>query len=233
MNPTPKPPLHRQVQNQVGHGGRRRGAGRKPKGAVAGVSHSTRARHLHRCPAHVTVKLRRGLPLLRRPSEYATLRRAFTKGADRFGFRLIHYAVLNEHMHFVVEAKDRRALTRGLQGLLIRIAKALNKLWRRKGKVFFDRYHDRMLPSPREVRTALRYVLHNAKKHAAQGRKVRVPWQVDLFSSAPWFDGFREELHLRGMDVVIRPTVLARTWLLRVGWRRHGLIGVNELPATG
>jgi len=47
----------------------------------------------------------------------------------------------------------------------IRVAKGLNKLWARRGKVFADHYHDRILRTPREVRNALCYVLHNAKKH--------------------------------------------------------------------
>src|SRR5262249_20063933 len=143
-------------------GGRRKGAGRPPKGDVAGVSHATRAK-LARCyPAHITLKLRRGLPRLRSRREYATLRAAFRAGCDRFGFRLVHYAVLNDHLHFLVEAADRESLSRGLQGLAIRVAKALNKLWQRKGRVFADRYHDRILKSPKEVRNALRYVLANA-----------------------------------------------------------------------
>ena len=117
------------------NGGRRAGAGRKPagwkNGEKAGVSHGPRALLAARFPAHVTLKLQRGLPRLRSRREYGVLRAAFAAGNDRFGFRLTHYAVLNDHLHLLVEARDRRALSRGLQGLLIRIAKALNKLWQR------------------------------------------------------------------------------------------------------
>jgi REP element-mobilizing transposase RayT len=70
---------------------------------------------------------------LRGKPEYAALRAAFAAGCTHFGFRLIHYAVLNDHLHFLVEAGDRQSLTRGLRGLLIRVAKALNKLWSRHG----------------------------------------------------------------------------------------------------
>ena len=120
-----------------------------------------------------------------------------------------------------------------MQGLAIRIARALNKLWKRKGKVFADRYHDRILASPREVRHALCYVLANGKKHAAQGCEVVVPQGIDVFTSAPWFDGFREPIVVRGMELVVRPVAHAGTWLLRTGWRIHGLLSVHELPATG
>ena len=182
------------------HGGRRKGAGRKPTGN-AGVGHRERAPLASRFPVHVTVKLRRGLPRLRRREEYAALRAAFHAGCAGVGrrgaFRLCHYAVLNDHLHFLVEA------------------------------------HDRILRTPREVRNAIRYVLQNARKHAAEGRMLAVPQAIDTYTSAPWFDGFRETITVRGLEVVIRPVTDARTWMLTLGWRRHGLLSVHDLPATG
>src|SRR5688572_22795002 len=99
------------------HGGRRAGAGRKPQGETAGVSHRERTTLASRFPVHVTVKLKQGLSRLRRRREYETLRAAFRAGCDRKGFRLCHYAVLNDHLHFLVEAPDRGTLSRGIQGL--------------------------------------------------------------------------------------------------------------------
>ncbi|HEX6812275.1 MAG TPA: transposase, partial [Planctomycetota bacterium] len=197
------------------------------------VSHRQRAALASKHPVHVTLKLRQHLPRLRQKAEYAALRAAFVKGKDRFGFRLCHYAILNDHLHLIVEAPDRRALARGVQGLAIRVARALNRLWRRRGKVFADRYHDRILKSPREVRHALRYVLANGKKHAAEGREVSVPAAIDTFTSAPWFAGFRERVTVRGLDTIERPTADARSWMLTLGWRRHGLLSVHDLPAAG
>ena len=226
-----KPPRQAELPFRP-HGGRRAGAGRKPKGPQALVGHGLRAALAARFPAHVTMKVLQGLPRLRSPREYAALRAAFRAGCDRLGFRLIHYAVLNDHLHLLVEATDRTALSRGLQGLAIRIAKALNKLWQRRGTVFADRYHDRVLKTPREVRNALVYVLGNGKKHAAAGREVKVAQAIDTFTSAPWFDGFRETLTIRGLDAVPRPVTEAHTWMLTIGWRRHGLLSVHDLPAT-
>jgi len=126
-------------------------------------------------------------------------------------------------------------------GLLIRVARALNKLWQRRGKVFADRYHDHVLRSPREVRNAVRYVLGNARKHAAgsaaagsaaAGGVASAPHAVDTYTSAPWFDGYREPVHWRGLEHVPRPTNDAHTWLLRTGWRRHGLLSVTEAPKS-
>ena len=205
-------------------GGPRRNAGRKPKGERAGAPHETRAPLASRHPVHVTVRLRRGLPSLRYKQPYLTLLRAFGAGRERFGFRLLHYTVQSNHLHLIAEAKDRRALTRGMQGLLVRIARALNKLWGRRGRVFADRYHDRILRTPREVRHALRYVLHNARPHGIFGPTP------DPYSSGRWFDGWRERFE-RLAEGVARPVARAHTWLLTVGWRRHGRIGLEELPA--
>ena len=153
-----------------GRGGARPGSGRKPKiPGQPGVDHRPRAPLAQRFPVHVTLKLHSGLPRLRSKPAYEALRAAFAAGCARNlsgQFRLCHYAVLNDHLHFLVEARDRATLTRGLQGLAIRIAKTLNKLWSHRGTVFADRYHDRILKTPREVRNALLYVLANGKKHA-------------------------------------------------------------------
>ncbi len=184
---------------------------------------------------HVTLKLRSGLPRLRSKTTHEALRAAFAAGSARNltgAFRLCHYAVLNDHLHLICEAEGRAALSRGLQGLLIRIAKALNKLWSLSGTVFADRYHDHILKSPREVRNALRYVFANGKKHAVQGREVAVPQAIDTFTSAPWFAGFRERITVHGIDAIVRPVTDARTWLLTAGWLRHGRISVHEVPAT-
>lgn len=228
---------------QATHGGRRQGAGR-PKRKDSGVPHRQREALAVRFPVHVTVKLRSGLPRLRQKGEYAAVRAAFAAGCKgpsrptRAGgaggaFRLTHYAVLNDHLHLIVEASNRDALSRGLQGLLIRVARGLNKLWQRRGAVFADRYHDHILRTPRETRNALRYVLGNGKKHAAEGREVWVPQAIDTYTSAPWFDGFRETILVRGLEAIVRPVTDARTWLLTAGWRRHGLLSVCDLPRSG
>jgi REP element-mobilizing transposase RayT len=186
-----------------------------------------RAKFAARHPVHVTVKLRERLPTLRSRRVYAALRAAFAAGCDRFGFRLAQYSVQRDHIHMIVEAKDRPALARGVQGLLIRVAKALNRLWSRKGSVFADRYHDRILRTPKEVRSALAYVLNNARRHG-----LRLAQGMDVFASGCWFDGWREKVRTRGIPAVC-PVASARTWLLCVGWRRRGLVRLSEVPGFG
>jgi hypothetical protein len=169
------------------------------------------------------MRLRAGLPSLRRRDELRVLMGAFAAGRERGGFRLVHYSVQANHLHLIAEAHGRRALARGLQGLGVRIARALNRLWGRVGSAFGDRYHAHILRSPREVWNALRYVLCNARKHGGWLSRTR----PDPCSSARWFDGWRDLQPPSGEDA---PTARARTWLLRRGWRRHGLLRVDAVP---
>ncbi len=137
-------------------GGKRKGAGRKPKGEKAGVSHAKRPALAARFPVHVTLKLVQGLPSLRQKSAFLVVKQAFARASERFGFRLVHHSVQSNHVHLLVEAQDERALSRGMQGLGVRIARSLNTFWQRAGRVLVDRYHARILRTPREVRNALR-----------------------------------------------------------------------------
>lgn len=142
----------------------------------------------------------------------------------------MHFVALNDHLHLLVEADSVDALRLGMQGLLIRTARALNRLWRRRGPVFADRFHDRPLASPREVRNALVYVFGNARKHAASGRMVQPIHGIDEHASARWFDGFFDAAQPPLPIDDTAPVVAPRTWLLTQGWRRHGPIGVAEAP---
>ena len=204
-------------------GGKRRGAGRKPKGERAGVSHAKRAKLVARFPVLVTLRLCEGLRSLRDDDSHALLKAAFAAGSSAV-FRVIEYSVQSTHLHLVAEAQDERALARGMTGLAVRVARGLNILWRRVGRVFQDRYHSRILRTPKAVRVALIYVLQNARKHGAWVAK-----RPDAYSSAPTFDGWR-----RGTKVAEssgRFLARARTWLLSIGWRRHGLLDPLEVPA--
>ena len=209
--------------NEQGRGGVRENAGRKK--ARSGVPHRARPEHKPRHPLHVTLKVRRDLPSLRTRRVMKALAPVFAVGKERFGLRLNHYSLQTDHLHLIVEAEDRTALTRGLKGLSVRIARALNKLWRRKGCVFPERYHEVVLTTPRQVRHAIAYVLKNALKH---GHRMPTPDTIDPFASGEWFDGWQDRFRSTGAGEV--PLVArARTWLLARGWRRHGLVPVGVL----
>jgi putative transposase len=146
-------------------GGKRKGAGRRPNGENAGVSHRVRPVLKKRFPVHVTLRMNQAVWSLRSRRCFTALSKAFWGGADRFGFRLVHYSVQGNHMHLLVEAEDQRALSRGMNGLGVRIARALNRVMERQGKVFADRYHAHILRTPTEVRHVRKYLLTNARKH--------------------------------------------------------------------
>jgi len=130
------------------------------------------------------------------------------------GFSDSHFTVQDDHFHLIVEADDSQALGRGLRGLAIRVARAVNRALGRRGAVWGDRYHARALTSPRAMRHALVYVMMNRRKHCVGERGL------DPCSSAPWFTGWRQAVPLPRMA---SPVVRARTWLAAIGWRRHGL----------
>ena len=130
--------------------------------------------------AHVTLKVGRHVPSLRRRRVLAELEGCFRAAKNRFGFRLLQYSVMSNHLHLIVEADDRRALSRGMQGLGIRLAKAIQRLFGLRGQVFRDRYFARVLRTVQAAFKALRYVLQNARKHG-----VRLPpGEYDPYSSA-------------------------------------------------
>ncbi len=173
---------------------------------------------------HVTLKLQEDAPRLRTSRSSRALRGALTLGSERLGLRVVHYSIQSNHVHMVCESRGAQTLSRGLQGLEIRMAKALNRAHGRRGRVWADRYHVRILRTPSEVRNCLVYVLGNWRHHGGERYPVQ---SLDPFSSAPWFDGYREKL-LPVPEGAERPTALPRTWLLGVGWRRRGLVSVAE-----
>jgi putative transposase len=101
-------------------------------------------------------------------------------------FRILHLSVQRDHVRLIVEASDARTLSRGVQSVAIRVARAVNALVLRRGRFWADRWHGRALTSPREVRRALVYVLANFRKHATESLAMG----TDAFSSAVRFDGW-------------------------------------------
>lgn len=210
-------------------GGKREGAGR-PKSKSAGVSHSRRPNLASRYPVHVTLKTRRDLGNLRTKQTYRVIRGAFEAVRGKQAFRVCHYSIQRDHIHMVVEAKDRQALSRGVQGLSIRVARGLNGCLHRRGKVFADRYHAHILKTPKEVKHTLNYVLNNRLRH----RPIREGnWYLmdeDGFSSAAWFVGWRSRGTTQCVAQGPPPVSEPQTWLLSTGWRRHGLLVPAYVP---
>jgi REP element-mobilizing transposase RayT len=201
------------------HGGRRRRAGRKTKGQRAGVSHRARPELNGREPILITMKMKQGIWGLRTRNAFQQILPALAAAAAQRRIRLVHYSIQRDHIHLIVEAVDKLSLSRGVQGLAVRIAKRLNQMMARTGKVFADRFHERVLRSPKQVRNALRYVLLNARKHGVA--PPQRDW-LDPYSSAAAFDGWAVDIRTLWPHQFVPPTVAPRSWLLSRGWRRAG-----------
>jgi hypothetical protein len=181
----------------------------------------------------VTLRVRAGVPSLRTVSVVREFRRSLAEASERGNFRVPHYSLQGDHAHLIVEADDARALANGMKSIGARLARAVNRGLGRSGPVLDGRYHHRALRTPREVRRALAYVLLNARRHLRKrrGRESTGRVLLDPASSARWFDGWRPKAASRLPEMLTcREVALPRTWLLRVGWRRHGLLDPSETP---
>ena len=219
---------------RTGSGGPRPGAGR-PRGPRPRVLHREREAAPVHYPVHVTLRVRPGVPSLRGGRLVHEWRRSLAVASERGEFRVAHYSLQGDHAHLIVEARGKEALARGMKSIGARLARAVNRVGQRSGPVLDGRYHHRSLRSPREVRRALAYVRLNARRHLAKSRGVsrRATAHLDGASSARWFDGWRPEVASRARVSSITPEVARpRTWLLRVGWRRHGLEDPSEVPSA-
>ncbi len=148
-------------------------------------------------PVHVTLRMADHVWNLRSRRSLRVFERALSSGADRLGVRVVQFSIQGNHAHLLVEADNTAALARGIQGLSIRIAKGLNRMMDRKGRVLADRYHAHVLRTPTEIRHATHYIRHNYKHHHGEAIKQ------DPFSS--------ESSAL----AVTLPT--PRTWLVTTG----------------
>jgi REP element-mobilizing transposase RayT len=158
------------------------------------------------------------------------LERSFAAACDRGRFRLVQYSIQNDHLHAIVEATSARDLASGMKAIAARFARGVNRAFGLRGRVLADRYHLHVLRTPREVRHALAYVLLNARRHLAKlGRALPRSTQLDPASSGRFFSGWNRRFH-PASSLPPPPVAPPRTWLLAIGWRRHGLIDPSEVP---
>jgi REP element-mobilizing transposase RayT len=235
---------------------RRRGVklGRPRKNpARAGSPHKRRPEHNKRYPAHIVLRVAPVVGSLRRRFMYRALREATIACALRElayddvkgAFRIVHISIQRTHVHLLVEADNKLALSRGMQSFQISAAKHINREYsaklklteRRRGNVFVDRYHAEVIKTPRQARRSLAYVLNNWRKHREDEKhELATTWPIDPYSSAISFDGWKER-----EDAIVRwkrresydPLVVyvPKTWLLQQGWLKHGLVSFYEVPS--
>ncbi|HEY4238523.1 MAG TPA: transposase [Kofleriaceae bacterium] len=188
-------------------GGKRPGAGRPPKGVRAREPHKRRAEVRPYWPVHVTLRVARDAPYLRKRSIWRAIAKATLATAKHGAIRIIHASVQHDHLHLVVEARDQYALSKGMLAFQSSAARWINRSAKRSGCVFPDRYHAHVLKTLREARNAVRYVLCNWRKH---GEDRHVRFAIDPFSTGY---AFWPESPPSGYESLV--TASPATWLLR------------------
>lgn len=161
MKASPKGSRKRHVQQELfRRGGKRKGAGRKPKGIRAGSPHQTRPTIKPQHALHVVMRVVPAVGNMRRRSLYKAMRNATITAALRERIRIVHVSIQRNHVHMLVEADSKLALAHGMQGFQISAARHINTALgvgcrRRRGPVFTDRYHVEVISSPTRARHAL------------------------------------------------------------------------------
>ena len=223
----------------------RRKRGRPPKGERAGSPHKRRVSFKASEPVHVVLRVEKAVRPLRRRDMYRAVRGATLVVASRAEFRIVHISIQGSHIHLLVEASGKTALSRGMQAFQISAAKRMNavvkkvdpethQIKRRTGKVFSDRYHAEVITSRRQARHALAYVLNNWRKHREDGG---TSWNVDPFSSGIAFRGwkvFADPSFTWSAPAGYEPMIVwePKTWLLSQGWMLYGRIDFHEVPGA-
>jgi len=226
--------------------------GRPASGARLGfVAHRTRETHDARHPVHISMKREKLAPSLRSERVYAAILTQLARLKKRamalkVRVRVVHFSVQHDHLHLIVEGKDRQDLSAQMRTLFSRIALAVNRVAGRRGKLFRDRHHRVELTTPTQTRNALVYVLFNDRKHDIENGGVvseRSLRELDGQSSVAWITEWNEsarpppemleKMRARSTDVDgTTPIVAPDTWLARTGWhaRGGGRLRVSELP---
>ncbi len=237
----------------TGHrrGKRKLGRPRKPG---ARQRHEKRPVFASERVVHITLRAERAVGGLRTRACYRAIREAVVTMLPHDDCRIVQLSIQRTHVHLLVETDSSRALSRGMQAFQISAAKHINAAvsgagswWerrrmasppkRRKGRVFTDRYFARLITSPLQARRELAYVLNNWRKHGEDHRAVARGWRIDPFSTGWAFVGWSELEHEQwawSKPPLYEPIPVhaARSWLMRVGWKRYGGIGMREVPSA-
>lgn len=235
-------------------GGKRKGAGRRQVNEQKSQPHRKRHEVRPNQVLHVTLRVAPYLRRLRRRDAYRAIRKAMLVVLARSDFRIVHLSIQANHVHLLLEADSRLAVSRGMQAFQISAARRLNAVdldgagRARRGAVFPDRYHDEIISGPTHARHTLSYVLNNWRKHKEDRVPATKRWVLDPYSTAPSFLGWVERIECieRGDaerwsaralsplpdDLEALPTSTPQSWLLREGWKLGGQISVFEAPKS-
>jgi len=140
------------------------------------IYHHSRPHLLSGKPVHVTIKTDKNIiPNLRNKILYKEIRASF-KRARLLGIRIIHFTVQRDHIHFLIEAQNKKQLGQSMRALSISLTKRLSRVLAKKIKALKTRYHLHILKSLKEIKNVANYIQNNGKKH-------RVVLNKDFYSS--------------------------------------------------
>jgi len=230
-------------------GGKRDGAGRKQVNDRKSQPHRARPELTGTTVLLVSLRVVPSIRRLRRRDAYRAIRKALLVVLARTDFRIVHVTIQANHLHLLLEAESKRALASGMQAFQISAARRLNQVdiddrgKRRRGPVFLDRYHARIVTTPTYARHSLAYVLNNWRRHKEDRAPYARTWTIDPYSSAASFTGWIEGARAAtatsspvprrawpDLDDEPLPVCAPQTWLLRDGWRLGGTISLREQP---
>jgi hypothetical protein len=123
----------------------------------------------------VTLRVRAGLPSLRSQAFVQEWRRSLLEASERGAFRVVHFALQDEHVHMLVEAKGKQALASGMKSIAARLGRAVNRVWSRRGPALDSRYQHRLLRTPAEVRLALADMRGSPSRERGDSGSAKLP----------------------------------------------------------
>jgi hypothetical protein len=142
---------------KFGWGGARPGAGR-PRKPNSGVPHLRRPKFGKNEKLYVILRTAPSVPDLRSSKVASYIKSALEAIEPRYRMRVVDFLLLEHQLHLVVEAENARLLSRGLQGLGVRLARGINRVTNHRGTVLSDRYELRVLRSPQQVKQMMAIV---------------------------------------------------------------------------
>ncbi len=131
-------------KGQSRRGGARPGAGR-PKDPNAGAPHVARPKVAAGDVVHAWWTTRPHIPTLTSRDVAKAIKEALEAGQERLECRIVVYRLQKDRLDVLCEADRADHLSRCLQGLGIRVAKAINRLQGTRGKVFAERFRQEVL----------------------------------------------------------------------------------------
>ena len=133
--------------------------GRPPKGPRSSERHKEREAFKPNQPLHVTLRAIDQVGRLRTAAAYRAIREALIMTLWRESCRVVHLSIQHNHVHLLVEAESREALSRGMQGFQISAAKHINaeiSKGRVKGVSWYQAKRRGLIPAERQRRKGTR-----------------------------------------------------------------------------